>query len=446
VPIILARISEPTFPDVTFNILEYGAIPAPNLNDVEAPFSVVDANTNAFRNAIGLANIFGVWVCLIRGWGQLAISPITIRSNVNVHLATRESIVRFTRNTTAYPLVFTRWEGIELINYSPFVYAFEEENIALTAVGLLDGNCDCEHWWPWKGTWYAQCWETTPINQTIDRDALFQMAEDDVPVVDRVFGEGHYLRPQFIQPYRSKNVLIQGITITNSPMWIVHPVLCDNVVVRDVNITSLGPNSDGVDPESCKDVWIYNVTFNNGDDDIAIKSGRNADGRRVNVSSENIVIQDCSMEEGHGGVTLGSCISGGVKKVFAERIYLSSDMLDTAIRGGLLEGFYLRDITVGRVGRQVIEVDFFYEEGPNAGFVPVIKDFVIQNLTLLEFAPYTCYIRGYEGHPNASFVGLRLENATFNGVANDPHYVVENVDVVELENVVVNGAVWEWGK
>jgi polygalacturonase len=123
------------------------------------------------------------------------------------------------------------------------------------------------------------------------------MAEDDIPVEDRVFGDGYYLRPQFIQPYRTNNILIEGITITNSPMWIVHPVLCNNVIVRNVNISSLGPNSDGVDPESCKDVWITDVTFNNGDDDIAIKSGRNADGRRINVPSENIVIQGISSRE-----------------------------------------------------------------------------------------------------------------------------------------------------
>lgn len=157
------------------------------------------------------------------------------------------------------------------------------------------------------------------------------------------------------------------------------------------------------------------------------------------------------MANGHGGLTLGSCISGGVRNVFAERIYLSSVSLDTAIRiknnalrGGLLERFFLRDITVGRVAKQVVEVDFFYEEGPNAGFVPVIKDFVIQNLTLEEGAPYSVYMRGYPGHPATSFVGLRLENVTLNGIEREPHYVVENVDDVVTENVVVNGALWEY--
>lgn len=138
-------------------------------------------------------------------------------------------------------------------------------------------------------------------------------------------------------------------------------VLCENVIIRNINITSLGPNSDGVDPESCKDVWITGVSFNNGDDNIAINSGRNADGRRVNKPSENIVIQNCSMADGHGGITLGSGCSGGIRNIFAEDCVLDSSSLDTAIRvknnairGGRLENFNVRNIVVGRVAKQVV--------------------------------------------------------------------------------------------
>ncbi len=111
--------------------------------------------------------------------------------------------------------------------------------IKITGTGVLDGNCDCDHWWPWKGTWSRQCWETVPENQTNARDALFEMAENGTAVENRIFGEGHYLRPMFIQPYLSKNVLIEGVTILRSPMWIVHPVLCENVIIRNVNISRL---------------------------------------------------------------------------------------------------------------------------------------------------------------------------------------------------------------
>ena len=180
------------------------------------------------------------------------------------------------------------------MNYSPFIYAFEEENIGITGQGTIDGNADCEHWWPWKGR--TKCgWKQGEPNQTPDRNLLFEMAEKRTPVSERVFGEGHYLRPQFIQPYRCKNVLMEGVTLKNSPMWQVHPVLCTNVSVLKMTITGAdlnresGPNTDGCDPESCTDVLIKDCNFNTGDDCIAIKAGRNEDGRRVNVRSENIV-------------------------------------------------------------------------------------------------------------------------------------------------------------
>jgi len=455
VPIILSRIREPLFRINVYNIDNFGAVASPNPDDVVAPDATVEANYNAFMHAIGNCSAEGGGTVLVPTGRTYITGAITLKSNVHL-LVSQGSVIRFTRenSTRFYPLVFTRWEGIELMNYSPFIYSFEEENVAISGSGTIDGNCDCDHWWPWKGTWSRRCWPEDPIrNQTVARNILFQMAEDEVPVAERVFGDGHYLRPQFIQPYRTKNVLIEGVTITNSPMWIVHPVLCENVIIRNINISSLGPNSDGVDPESCKDVWIKNVTFNNGDDDIAIKSGRNADGRRVGVPSENIVIQDCNMANGHGGLTLGSCCSGGIRNVYAEDCFLSSPSLDTAIRiknnalrGGLLEGFYLRNIMVGTVAKQVIEVDFFYEEGPNAEFVPIIRDFVVQNLTLLESAPYSLYMRGYPGHPNTSYIGLTLEDATFNGVVQDPHFVTQDVDVVDTTNVIVNGGIWEWEK
>jgi polygalacturonase len=123
------------------------------------------------------------------------------------------------------------------VKFNNNLYFFNLNSINKLGSGTLDGNCDCDHWWPWKGNWSRQCWETTSENQVEARDILFQMGEDNVTVTDRVFGEGHYLRPMFIQPYKSKNVLIEGITIVNSPMWIVHPVLCENVIIKNVNIS-----------------------------------------------------------------------------------------------------------------------------------------------------------------------------------------------------------------
>ena len=187
---------------------------------------------------------------------------------------------------------------------------------------------------------------------------------------DREFGEGDYIRPNFIQPYRCRNVLIDNVTIVASPMWEIHPVLCQNVTVRGVQIISHGPNNDGCDPESCRDVLIDRCMFDTGDDCIAIKSGRNADGRRVRVPSENIIVRDCEMRDGHGGVTIGSEISGGCWNVFAYDCRMDSPRLDrvlrlknNAMRGGLLEHIYMRDVTVGQVASSILSVDFSYEEG-----------------------------------------------------------------------------------
>lgn len=210
---------------------------------------------------------------------------IHLKSNVDLHLAA-DATIKFSPDPKQYlPLVFTRWEGTELMNYSPFIYAFEQENIAVTGEGTLDGQAGLEHWWRWNGrkNWG---WKEGEPSAAKARNLLHEMAENGTPVSEREFGEGSYLRPQFIQPYRCKNVLIEGITIKNSPMWEVHPVLCTNVTVRKLTINSTGPNNDGCDPESCADVLIEDCSFNTGDDCIAIKSGRNADGRRLHAPSQ----------------------------------------------------------------------------------------------------------------------------------------------------------------
>src|SRR3954466_13565641 len=153
-------------------------------------------------------------------------------------------------------------------------------------------------------------------------------------------------------------------------MWEIHPALSTNITVRGVKISSHGPNNDGCDPESCTDVLIENCEFDTGDDCIAIKSGRNADGRRVNVPSENLIVRGCRMKDGHGGVTIGSEISGGVRNVFIERCTMDSPQLERALRfknnamrGGVLEHVYMRDCTVGEVKEGVLSVDLNYEEG-----------------------------------------------------------------------------------
>ena len=298
---IVARVQPPKFQNRDFEITHYGAKAG------------ADA-TQAIRKAIDACATAGGGRVVVPG-GVFPTGPIHLKSNVNLHV-TEGATLRFSRDPKDYPLVFTRWEGTECMNYSPLIYAFEQTNIGITGTGTLDGQSDCDHWWPWKGKTGTCSGSDGGPDQAKDRAALVAMADKDVPVKDRIFGLGHYLRPQFIQPYRSQNVLIEGVKIRNSPMWEVHPVLCRNVIVRNVDISTHGPNNDGCDPESCRDIVVQGCIFDTGDDCIAIKSGRNRDGRRLNAPCENLVIENCTMKDGHGGVSIGSEASGGVRNVF----------------------------------------------------------------------------------------------------------------------------------
>jgi polygalacturonase len=367
--------------------------------------------------------------------------PVHLADNVNLRLE-RSATLAFTRDTKAYlPAVFTRFEGTELMNYSPLIYAFEKQNVAVTGEGTLDGQADNEHWWPWKGS-REFGWATGSPNYNAARQRLLAMAEEGIPVGRRLFGEGDYLRPSFIEPYRCSNVLIEGVTIVNSPMWEIHPVRCRNVIVRGVSISSLGPNNDGCNPESCRDVLIERTTFNTGDDCIAIKSGRNADGRRLNVPSENIIVRNCEMKDGHGGVTIGSEISGGARNIFAYDCRMDSPRLDRALRlknnamrGGLIEHIYMRNVTVGQVADSVLSIDFYYEEGDKGSFRPVARDIELRNVTSRK-SPYALYLRGF---PNAHIGEIRVIDCRFDGV--EKGSVAEYVDGLRWEGTTINGVV-----
>jgi polygalacturonase len=434
VPRILARIKAPVFPRRDFNITKFGA-----RGDGKTDC------TEAFRKAIVACNRAGGGRVLVPA-GVFSTGPIHLKSNVNLHV-TRGATIKFDRDPKKYlPLVFTRWEGMELMNYSPFIYAFGQRNIGLTGEGIIDGNADCDHWWPWKGR--TGCgWKKGIPEQTKARALLYDYVAKATPVNQRLFGEGAYLRPQFIQPYRCQNVLIEGVILRRSPMWQIHPVMCSNVIVRGVRVqreegasSQSGPNADGCNPESCNDVLIENCFFDTGDDCIAIKAGRNDDGRRLSVPSQNIIIRGCHMEDGHGGITLGSEISGGVRNVFAMDCNLSSPNLDhglrfknNAMRGGLLENINFRDITIGEVAHAALTVDFNYEEGARGKHTPVLRNLQVQNLK----SGKSRYAIDLQGLNNAPIIDVRLENCTFENTA-EPS-IVKNVKGLTLRNVTVNG-------
>jgi len=410
---ILARMKAPGFPDRTYDITTFGAFP--------------DGKTDA-----GPAIAKAIDACVLAGGGHVIVpagifltGPIVIKSRVDLHLEDGATL-RFSGDTAKYPLVLTRWEGIECYNYQAFISAYGQQEIGLTGHGTLDGGANASTWWNWKNL------------QSPDQKALGDMGERGVPVTERRFGAGHYLRPNFFQIQRCLNVLVDGVTFVNAPMWVLHPVLSSNLTIRNVSIESHGPNNDGCDPESCKDVLIENCIFDTGDDCIAIKSGRNADGRRVGVASENIVVRSCRMKDGHGGVVLGSECSGGIRNVYVDDCDMDSPHLDrmlrcksNAVRGGTLENIFVRNVRVGQVAQAILAIDLQYEEGSKGEFKPVVRNIWIDKVTSTA-SPRVVYIASI---PGAEIDGIHFSNCAFSGVGS-----AEILDIsgsIEFRNVVI---------
>ncbi len=400
VPGILARIAAPRFPARDFAITAHGAVAGG-----------ADC-TDAIRAAIAAAHA--------AGGGRVVVPPgvfhtgaIHLLSNVNLHVS-EGATLKFIPDPAKYlPTVYTRWEGVECMNYSALIYAFEQENIAVTGKGTLDGGADWDTWWAWNDK------SKGATRQVPARNRLLAAGDRGVPVAERVFGAGSFLRPNFVQPYRCRNVLIEDVTIVRSPMWEIHPALCTNVTVRGVKISSHGPNNDGCDPESSRDVLIENCIFDTGDDCISIKSGRNDDGRRVGVATENVVIRGCTMKDGHGGVVLGSETSGGIRNVFVEDCVMDSPSLDralrfksNAVRGGVLENVFMRDVKIGQVSEAVLTVDLQYEEGANGPHKPVVRNIAFERVTS-GASPRVMFIAGFEG---ARVDNVSFTDCTFRGV------------------------------
>ncbi|MBY0238240.1 MAG: glycoside hydrolase family 28 protein [Burkholderiaceae bacterium] len=372
----------------------------------------------AFRDAIAACHKAGGGRVVIPAGNWYCAGPIVLLSNVHVHL-NKGAHVYFSNNPEDYAkygdfdcgkhgkLVITRWQSNDCLNFASMIYAYGQDNIALTGddwTSVLngqggvpfDGSPDC--WWTWKGknrTINAVSQTNTPgykpgsiaanmenpINPksmaevaphlTDDERKLIQgdsnkwradehylpaLSEAGVPLARRVFGLGHYLRPSMIHIVGCTNVLLQGYQVTNTPFWQHHPVHCRNIVLRNVYMNSHGPNSDGFDPESCDHVLIEGCEFDAGDDCIAIKAGKNQDTQYG--PSQNIVIQRCTMHAGHGAVTLGSEMAGGIQNVYAQDLvfenkHWKTNPLNTAIRlktnmnrGGYLRNFYVRNISI----------------------------------------------------------------------------------------------------
>jgi len=434
-----AGLKDPVFRDKVYNITDFGAVADGKTK-----------NTAAIQAAIDK--------CTSEGGGQVLISKgdyltgaIHMKSNVDLHIEAN-AVLRFSTDPKDYlPLVRTRWEGDDCYNYSPLIYADGQTNFAVTGKGILNGQGSNNTWWPWKGLTKMGYVKGKPSQLDANcRPLLKKYNDTQVPVEKRQMGDGFYLRPQFISFIRCSNFKLEDFTIINSPFWVLHPLLSENVIVRNVTVNSEGPNNDGCDPESCKNVLIENCTFNTGDDCIALKSGRDFDGRRENAPIENVLIRNCHMRKGHGGVSMGSEISGGCKNIFVENCEMSSPELDRAIliktnnsRGGVTDGVYVRNINVGEVSDAILSINCSYHistEGEGK-FTPEIKNVYMSNVTSKKSA-YAIWLEGINGITCVN--NINVTNCVFSGVRNKNQ--IKNIGKVILKNVVINGAIQNSGE
>jgi len=421
----------PTFKNKMYNIVDFGAKSGGQVN-----------NSEAFRKAIETCAKNGGGKVIVPS-GKFLTGPIHLDNNVNLHLEDGAEI-SFSTKSSDYPLVLTSFEGTELMNHSPLVYAYNKKNVAVTGKGILNGQADNENWWYWCGA-KQYGWSEGKGNQNDpkNRIRLVESGEQNIPVEQRIYGEGSYLRPNFIEFHTCTDVLIKDVKIINAPFWVIHPMKSTNVTVDGVTVESHGPNNDGCDPEYSKNVVIKNCTFNTGDDCIAIKSGKDGDGRRVAMKTENIIVKDCIMLDGHGGVVMGSEMTGGIKNVFVENCKMDSPNLDRAIRiksnsrrGGIVENVFVRNLEVGQVKEAVLRINMFYNVYGNqtGNYIPQVKNVLLENVKVKNGGKYGVWAQGYKELPIENVI---LKNVSIEKVGKA--YSIENVTNIQFQNTIING-------
>ena len=432
---IVAGMTKVHFPDRSVSITEYGA--------------VADDPDRLAHEAINLAIVemsrSGGGTVVVPD-GTFYTGPITMKSNVRLHLSDK-AVLKFSTDISLYfPAVLTRWEGLDCYNARPLIYAYGETNIALTGKGTIDGQASRENWWGRQRSVERNDF-TGPDGKAYraSRLKLLEQGENRIPVGERIYGEVDCLRPQTVNFNRCTTVLIEDVTMLRSPFWVIHPVFCEDLTVRGVHVVNNGPNGDGCDPESCRNVLIENCLFDTGDDCIAIKSGRNEDGRKWNVPSENIVVRGCTMNDGHGGVVIGSEISGGFRNLFVDNCRMDSPNLERVIRiktssarGGLIENIYVRNVTVGQCREAVLRINLDYEPRENArrGFIPEVRNVVLENVTCSK-SEYGLWLYGLDDRTNIS--GVVLRDCRFDGVSTGGNFFHGRVGEVVFKGCTLNG-------
>ena len=427
------QIKRTSFAKRTFYITDFGA----------KPHNEAEPCHEAINQAITACSLAGGGTVVVPK-GTIFTGPITLKSNVNLHVSEGATLKFSTDQSLYFPGVITRWEGIDCYNARPLIYAYGETNIAITGKGTIDGQGSKEAWWPMCGAPRYGWKEGMVAQRNGGRERLLMYGETNTPIYKRIMTPEDGMRPQLINLYSCNTVLIEDVTLLNSPFWVIHPLFCESLIVRGVNIFNRGPNGDGCDPESCKNVLIENCVFDTGDDCIAIKSGRNNDGRKWNIPSENIIVRGCQMKNGHGGVVIGSEISGGYRNLFVENCEMDSPELDRVIRiktstcrGGVIENVFVRNVTVGQCREAVLRINLQYENRENCqrGFTPTVRNVHLKNVTCQK-SQLGVLIIGLE---DPSLVNnISVEDSHFNNVAKDGNDIKSAKDVT-FKNLYING-------
>ena len=432
----------PQFADKDYVITKFGA----------KPDATAEKNQKAIQKAIDQCSKKGGGRVVVPAGQTFLTGAITLKDGVNLHVE-EGAVLEFAFQPELYPIVETSWEGLECFNLSPCVYAFGAKDIAVTGKGTIDGGGSNDTWWPWNGN-PRFGWKEGMISQRAgSRARLLKNGEDGIPMYnekgertpERVFGPQDGLRPQLVSFNKCEGILLEDITLLRSPFWVIHPLHSTDITVRRVKMINDGPNGDGCDPECCDRVLIEDCFFNTGDDCIAIKSGRNRDGRERAMPSKNIIIRNCEMKNGHGGVVVGSEISGGCQNVYAHDCVMDSPELERVLRiktnscrGGIIENINMRNIKVGVCKESVLKINLDYEHNEICcrGYYPIVRNIYMENVTS-EKSQYGVQIIGLD---EDTFVyDVLVRNCKFNGVK-DGNFMSGKTRNITFDNLFINGS------
>ena len=439
-------IRTPKFADKAYVITKYGA----------KTDNTAAKNQKAIQKAIDLCSKKGGGRVVVPAGQKFLTGAIELKSGVNLEVQ-ENAVLEFVFEPALYPIVETSWEGLECFNLSPCVYAFKAKDIAITGKGTIDGGGSNDTWWPWNGNKRFGWKEGQTSQRDMGRPRLLQAGEDGIPMYDekgkrspeRVFTEKDRLRPQLVSFNKCEGILLEDVTLLRSPFWVIHPLHSTDITVRRVKMINDGPNGDGCDPECCDRVLIEDCYFDTGDDCIAIKSGRNRDGRERNMPSKNIIIRNCEMKNGHGGVVVGSEISGGCQNVYAHDCVMDSPELERVLRiktnscrGGVIENINMRNIKVGVCKEAVLKINTDYEpkEICCRGYYPTVRNVLMENVTCQK-SQYGVMIVGYEADSLSYTVNhITVRNCKFDGVYGKPVYQIGKAEDVKYEDLIINGS------